>query len=209
MLLSTANLHLRAEGKSRKLLPRWIGPFEITRQAGTVSFELALTSPYTRLHPVFHASLLRPYVPSDAAQFPERSAAPRPPPADMVGGDEHTFVAAEIRGMRVRRARNGRRVTEYLVHWVSYDDPADDTWGPARHLKPPLAEASTWGLVEAYEAAHLGQCALLRGRHVRVCMLLHAAASLLSLLLFAFPSLASPHTYHTFSSTASVFPIVL
>ena len=58
----------------------------------------------------------------------------------MVGGDEQTFVAAEIRGKRVHRARNGRRVTEYLVHWAGYD-PADDTWEAARHLKPPLAEA--------------------------------------------------------------------
>ena len=152
VLLSTANLDLRKSGKSRKLLPRWIGPFAITRQAGAVSFELALTPPYTRLHPVFHASLLRPHVPSDAAQFPDRTAATRPPP-DMAGGDEQTFVAAEIRGKRARRARNGRRVTEYLVHWEGYPDE-DDTWEPARHLKPPLAGASTWSLVQAYVAAH-------------------------------------------------------
>lgn len=152
VLLSTANLDLRHPGKTRKLLPRWLGPFVITRQAGAVSFELALTPPYKRLHPVFHASLLRPFVPSDAAQFPARGT-PAPPPPDMAGGDEQTFVAAEIRGKRVRRARNGRRVTEYLVHWEGYSDD-DDTWEPARHLKPPLAGPSTWGLVEAYEAAH-------------------------------------------------------
>jgi hypothetical protein len=102
---------------------------------------------------VFHASLLRPHLPSGTEQFPARSAATRPPPP-LAGGDAQTFVAAEIRGKRTRRARNGRRVTEYLVHWAGYDDPNEDTWEPARHLRPPLAEPSTWRLVEAYEAAH-------------------------------------------------------
>ena len=152
VLLSTTNLNLRLRGNARKLLPRWIGPFVITRQANAVSFELALTPPYTRLHPVFHASLLRPHVPSDAALFPGRAPITHPPP-DLAGGDQQTFVAEAVIDKRIRRARNGRNVTEYLVRWAGYTAD-DDTWEPARHLKPPLAERSTWALVEQFEASH-------------------------------------------------------
>ena len=89
---------------------------------------------------------------SDAPAWSRRRGEYRPPP-DLAGGDQQTFVAEAVIAKRTRRARNGRNVTEYLVRWSGYSAD-DDTWEPARHLKPPLAEASTWNLVEAYEAAH-------------------------------------------------------
>ena len=50
-------------GKKGKLTPRYIGPFEILDRAGNVSYRLALPPNFGYVHPVFHISMLRKYVP--------------------------------------------------------------------------------------------------------------------------------------------------
>ena len=57
VMLSTVNLNLRTRGQSRKLLPRYIGPFKVKTQINLVAYELDLPPEYSRLHPVFHVSL--------------------------------------------------------------------------------------------------------------------------------------------------------
>ena len=49
--------------KKRKLTPRYIGPFEILDRVGNVSYILALPPNFGHVHPVFHISMLRKYVP--------------------------------------------------------------------------------------------------------------------------------------------------
>jgi len=48
--------------KSRKLTPRFIGPYQITRRIGPVAYEIALPPHLANLHNVFHVSQLRKYV---------------------------------------------------------------------------------------------------------------------------------------------------
>ena len=48
--------------KSRKLTPRFIGPYQITRRIGPVAFEIALPPHLGNLHNVSHVSQLRKYV---------------------------------------------------------------------------------------------------------------------------------------------------
>jgi len=48
--------------KSRKLTPRFISPYQITRRIGPVAYEIALPPHLTNLHNVFHVSQLRKYV---------------------------------------------------------------------------------------------------------------------------------------------------
>ena len=50
-------------GKKGKLTPRYIGPFEILDRVGNVSYRLALPLNFGHVHPVFHISMLRKYVP--------------------------------------------------------------------------------------------------------------------------------------------------
>ena len=52
--------------KSRKLTPRFIGPYQITRQIGPVAYEIALPPHLANLHNVFHVSQLRKYIPDPA-----------------------------------------------------------------------------------------------------------------------------------------------
>ena len=50
-------------GKRGKLSPRYIGPFEIVERVGPVAYRLDLPEELSRVHNVFHISMLRKYIP--------------------------------------------------------------------------------------------------------------------------------------------------
>ena len=50
-------------GKSGKLSPRYVGPFEILERVGEVAYQLALPPTLTSAHDVFHVSMLKKYMP--------------------------------------------------------------------------------------------------------------------------------------------------
>ena len=49
-------------GKKGKLALRYIGPFEIQSKVGEVAYRLVLPPELSRIHPVFHVSMLRKYI---------------------------------------------------------------------------------------------------------------------------------------------------
>ena len=49
--------------KKGKLIPRFVGPFEILKRIGKVAYELALPPTLIGVHNVFHVSMLRKYIP--------------------------------------------------------------------------------------------------------------------------------------------------
>ncbi|KAJ9532477.1 hypothetical protein QJQ45_010502 [Haematococcus lacustris] len=69
VLLSTKNLKLRP-GKARKLIPRYVGPYEILLLVSAVAVKLDLPASMSRLHPVFHVSLIKPYTGTDVGFMP-------------------------------------------------------------------------------------------------------------------------------------------
>ena len=48
-------------GRKGKLIPRFIGPYEILERVGPVAYRLALPLELAKLHDVFHVSMLRRY----------------------------------------------------------------------------------------------------------------------------------------------------
>ena len=58
----------------RKLVPKYIRPYRIIRNAGNEAFELDLPLEMKNhnIHPVFHASLLRIHIPNNDRLFPGR-----------------------------------------------------------------------------------------------------------------------------------------
>jgi transposase InsO family protein len=118
--------HIQTKRPSTKLDFKKLGPFKVTEKIGNVNYRLQLPSS-SRLHPVFHISLLEPCkgatpVVTDAELQPEN--------------DEQEYEAEEILDSRVN---NG--VLEYLVKWKDYTS-AENTWEPRKHLanSPRLLE---------------------------------------------------------------------
>jgi len=115
--------NLRTTRPKAKLANKRHGPFEITDVIGTVNYRLKLPSTW-KIHPVFHASLLKPYRETEAH-------GPNYPgvPDELLPDNEEYDVEAILDS---RRPRNGRGV-EYLVKWLDYSD-ADNQWLPSREL---------------------------------------------------------------------------
>ena len=90
VLLSTKNIVLK-KGSSRKLLPRFIGPFSIIEEINKVSFKIVLPADL-RMHNVFHINLFRPYI---------EGKSPRSPPIPEVIKDEFEFIVQKIMKHRV------------------------------------------------------------------------------------------------------------
>ena len=118
VLLSTEHLTLKNQPSS-KFKQRWIGPYTIRRVVSPVAYELLL--PRTlKIHPVFHVSLLKPYVEDTI------NPAPPAPPAPIVNDDgEEEFYVEEILNHRVRRFGRTPRL-EFLVRWTGYGPDADE-----------------------------------------------------------------------------------
>jgi hypothetical protein len=57
VLLSTINFKLAHPG-TRKLLPKWVGPFKVTERIDKVAYKVELP-PNLKMHNVFHVQLLK------------------------------------------------------------------------------------------------------------------------------------------------------
>jgi ribosomal protein L21E len=59
----TPMLRIRGAFKTKKLYPRYIGPFQIIERIGEVAYRLALPPTMSGMHDVFHISQLKKFVP--------------------------------------------------------------------------------------------------------------------------------------------------
>lgn len=127
VMLSTANL--RTQGSSRKLMPKYVGPFEVREMVGKAAVRLHLSAGYERLHNVFHVSLVKPY--KSRPGEPAAQVEPLPWLVDEQGEPqyeveailEHQCVSVENR----KRKRTGdhirqKRISAYFVKWKGYDE---------------------------------------------------------------------------------------
>jgi hypothetical protein len=105
---------------SRKLCPKWIGPFTIVKKYGPVTFKLDLPEDW-RMHPVFHISLLKPF-----EKGPDYHA---PKPVKVINGEPEWEISAIVKH---RYTTHG--ATEFLVHWKGFG-PEWQTWIPERNLE--------------------------------------------------------------------------
>ena len=116
VLLSTKNLAVQ-QG-SRKLMPKWIGPFPIDKMINPVAARLTLPPEY-RFHNVFHVSLLRHYRTDGTVQPPKA--------VDFDPGTTRpVWIAERILDHETRKLRT-RTLTRYLVKWEGFGHE-HDTW---------------------------------------------------------------------------------
>lgn len=140
VLLSTEDLNLVNGDRRRKLIPKFIGPFDIIRVVSRVAYELKLPSSM-RIHNVFHVSKFKLFKPSDGLRGHDEQVDRRPPP-EIIDGEE----AWEVEGIlnhRYRRYGRGGRL-EYLVKWVGFPNH-ESSWIPASNM------AYAQDLIDEYE----------------------------------------------------------
>lgn len=122
VLLSTQNFRLANPG-SRKLLPKWVGPFQISQRIGQVAYKLDMPA-NLKMHNVFHVALLKPYRSDGRVQ-------PPPPPIELEDSLEYE-VERILDHREVKRGHNRIR-KEFLVKWLGYG-PEHNTWEPESNL---------------------------------------------------------------------------
>ena len=135
VLLNTKNLTFKGPN-CRKFLPRWVGPYIVQEKCGPAAYRLDLLSS-ARIHPVFHVSLLRPYVASGRNQ--------PPPPVLTLDGD----VEEEVERLLDHKVNKvgSREKYSYLIRWAGYG-PESDTWEPESHLANcPLLLQEYWDYI--------------------------------------------------------------
>jgi hypothetical protein len=93
--LSTANLSF-PKGRAQKLIPKYIGPYRVAashNDSSTYTLDLPQALVERRVHPTFHASLLRRHEPNDDVLFPQCSASAL---YDVGQPDDVEYVVDEI-----------------------------------------------------------------------------------------------------------------
>src|SRR5882672_5103681 len=129
--------NIKTMGPSKKLDHRFLGPFLIVERVSSHVFQLGLSLDLSRIHPVFHVSLLKPTSPSD---IPNRVVDP-PPPIELDNSVE--WEVNQILDSKIDHRRKGPGLL-YLVEWKGFDNTPDATsWEPPEKLGnvPDLVQA--------------------------------------------------------------------
>ncbi|MBW0474179.1 hypothetical protein O181_013894 [Austropuccinia psidii MF-1] len=83
VLVSTLNLN-NLKGL-KKMRDSFVGPFTIIELIGKNAVEVKLTEDFSRKHPVFPGSLVKPYFQTKEDKFPSRKKNPTPPDSGSGG----------------------------------------------------------------------------------------------------------------------------
>ena len=113
---------------SKKLTEKYLGPFEIIAQVGSISFTLHLPDSMRSIHPIFHVSMLEPSTPNE---FPNWTPNPEPP---IILDSNSEYKISEILDSHIDKWCKCKSL--YLVKWAGYEGTDEETsWLPASKLR--------------------------------------------------------------------------
>jgi transposase InsO family protein len=121
VLLSLKNLKTRAP--SKKLAIKRQGPYRVLDVIGTQAYRLALPKELSRIHNVFHVSLLEPWHSRDGCED-------LPMPVTL--NDDSLLPEYEVEKILEHRMRKGQK--EYFVKWKGWPESYNG-WEPEEHLE--------------------------------------------------------------------------
>ncbi|MBW0498100.1 hypothetical protein O181_037815 [Austropuccinia psidii MF-1] len=122
VLVSTLNFNNIKRPK--KMRDSFVGPFNIIKLLGKNAVEVKLTEEFSRKHPVFPVSLVKPYFQSEEDKFPSRKKNPTPP--KIVEVEESPGPVKEI--IKVRNIRlNGKDQRQYFIRF-KHQTADKDKW---------------------------------------------------------------------------------
>ena len=122
-------------GKKGKLSPRFIGPYEVLERIGPVAYRLALPPELTKLHNVFHVSMLRRYRSDESHILPVQDVQVQ---ADLSYDEEPKAILTR----EVKQLRN-KQVPLVKVLWQHHGNK-EATWEPEATMRaqyPQLFES--------------------------------------------------------------------
>jgi len=110
--LVLVKLHSVALRKNQKLGMRYFGPFEVLQQIGTIAYKFKLP-PTTKIHHVFHISLLKKFIGQPSQQYL---------PLPLLS----TELRPTVQPLRVVAFRNimcnTQLIPQVLIQWNSLDE---------------------------------------------------------------------------------------
>ncbi|XP_027071985.1 uncharacterized protein [Coffea arabica] len=117
--------------KGKKLKPRYIGPFEILKRIGKVAYQLDLPPSMSKIHNVFHVSILKEYHPDPSHVIQ----------LDKVDVDESLTYEerpAKILDREIKELRN-KQIALVKVLWKNHD-VEEATWEVEKDMKDQYPE---------------------------------------------------------------------
>jgi hypothetical protein len=126
-MVNTTNITdpIQSRRPSRKLSPKYIGPYEVEQIISTTAYKLKLP-PTLKIHPVLHVSMLKPYK-DDFKEF-NRETSPQP----EITSENQQEDEYEVESILDKKIVH--RKIFYLVKWKGYP-MHDATWEPKENLK--------------------------------------------------------------------------
>ena len=120
-LVMLAARNLQQWRPSRKLSDWYLGLFRIINILGTQAYKLKLPENW-KIHPVFHVSLLKPYVRKEGENPLNDN------PLELINNVEEWSVET------ILNKKGAKGKWYYLVKWEGYSDNFN-SWEPSEHLK--------------------------------------------------------------------------
>ena len=114
-------------GMHHNLVRKYEGPFKIVAKVGKISYRLELP-PHFKIHPVFHASVLKPY--HEDKDDPSRNKSQRAPITVTASHDREIEAIIDY---QAKRKRGQQASAMFLVHWKG-QTPVEATWEKYKDL---------------------------------------------------------------------------
>jgi len=112
---------------SKKLSKKYLGPYEIISQPGTLLFTLCLPESMRSVHPVFHVSMLEPAISNTFSERIQLASAP------VIIDREPEYEISQIVDSKIDCRWTCKLL--YKVIWLGYKDTGDESeWIPASEL---------------------------------------------------------------------------